>query len=384
MRRRGRAGTALVVCTLSAAVAVSGCSWRGLNSLPLPGTQGTGHGSYQVRIQMPNVTTLSQNSPVLVDDVTVGSVSGIDVQDWHALVTVSLNPGVHLPANATARIGQTSLLGSTHVELAPPTDTKPAGTLRGGDTIPLDRAGVYPTTEETLSAVSVVLNGGGFAALGDISRELDTALTGRADAVHDLIDRLDALTTGLDAQRGQIVAALDGLDRIGTQFARQKDTVAAALDRVPPALRVLVDQRKNLTDALVALGNLSDVAGRIIDTQGEDLQANLRNLGPVLKSLADTGNNLTEVLTFLPTFPFPMRTYQKAVRGDYLNLFMTLDLTPKRIDTDFLTGTGLGGALGGAQSKIGQPPGVAGQATDPFRAPLGLPPPPAPKSGGAR
>ncbi|WP_267977151.1 MlaD family protein, partial [Acinetobacter baumannii] len=65
-----------------------------------------------MRIQMPNVTTLTANSPVRVDDVDVGSVTDIEVQDWHALVTVSLNRDVRLPANAIAKIGQTSLLGS--------------------------------------------------------------------------------------------------------------------------------------------------------------------------------------------------------------------------------------------------------------------------------
>lgn len=212
---------------------VSGCGWRGLNSLPLPGTQGTGSGSYKVFVQMPDVTTLTQNSPVMVDDVTVGTVSDIEVQGWHALVTVSLNPDVRLPENATAKIGQTSLLGSTHVELASPTDEAPEGRLRGGDTITLDHAGVYPTTEQTLSAVSVVLNGGGFAALGDITKELDAALGGRADTVRDLVSRLTTLTTGLDAQRGDIVTALTGLDRLGQQFAAQTPVLAAALTQIP-------------------------------------------------------------------------------------------------------------------------------------------------------
>jgi len=39
---------------------------------------------------------------------------------WHALVTMRIDGDVELPANATAKLGQTSLLGSLHVELAPP------------------------------------------------------------------------------------------------------------------------------------------------------------------------------------------------------------------------------------------------------------------------
>jgi len=117
---QGRRGAAVVTIVLAATVVLGGCEFKGLNSLPLPGTQGGGEGSYSVELEMPNVTTIDQNSPVKVDDVTVGSVTDIELDGWHAKVTVSLNKNVVLPANVTAMIGQTSLLGSNHVELAAP------------------------------------------------------------------------------------------------------------------------------------------------------------------------------------------------------------------------------------------------------------------------
>ncbi len=120
------------------AVAVSGCSgWRGLNSLPLPGVQGGGPGSFTIQAQMPDVDNIEPNSRVRVGDVNVGTVTKIERQGWHALVTMKLNGNVELPANATATLGQTSLLGSLHIELAPPTDVPPEGNLREGSLIPL-------------------------------------------------------------------------------------------------------------------------------------------------------------------------------------------------------------------------------------------------------
>ncbi|MBJ8345761.1 MCE family protein [Antrihabitans sp. YC2-6] len=356
-------------------VSTSGCAWSGLNSVRLPGAEGTGPDSYTVYIQMPNVTTLTQNSPVRVNDVTVGSVQGIEVQDWHALVTVSIEDAVVLPANATAKIGQTSLLGSNHVELAAPIDQPAEGRLQGGDTIPLDRAGAYPTTEQTLSSLSVVLNGGGFAQLQDVTRELNAALDGRETDAHDLLPRLNELTTSLDEQRGDIVSALDGLDRVSVTFAREKDTLARALEGVPPALEVLNAQSGNLTDALVSLGRLSDVANRIIDESGDDLKANLRSLVPVLESLANTGNHLTDVLTLLLTFPFSMKNMDHWLKGDYANLMMMLDLTGARLDSNFLTGTPLGGTFGGVEGLLGRVAGVAGHAGNPLASPP-VPPPP--------
>src|ERR1700712_2156865 len=128
--------------------AVPGCQWRGLNSLSLPGTEGNDDGSYTIQAQLPDVVVIQQNTRVRVADVNVGNVTRIEVQDWHALVTMRINGDVHLPANSTAKVGQTSLLGSMHIELAPPTDQAPQGQLKDGALIPLSRASTYPTTEQ--------------------------------------------------------------------------------------------------------------------------------------------------------------------------------------------------------------------------------------------
>src|SRR5699024_883943 len=78
----------------------AGCTWNGLNSLPLPGAQGNGQGAYEVTIEMPTVTTITRNSPVRVNDVNVGSIAAMRVEDYTAIVTVTLNEDVRLPANA--------------------------------------------------------------------------------------------------------------------------------------------------------------------------------------------------------------------------------------------------------------------------------------------
>jgi len=375
--RQGALRGVVAAMTAVVALTVSGCEWGGLNSVPMPGTAGRGDGAYEVQVRMPNVTTLTQNSPVRVDDVTVGSISRIEVEDWHALVTVSLEPDVELPANATARIGQTSLLGSQHLELAPPFDEPARGRLEPGDIIPLDRAGAYPTTEQTLSSLSVVLNGGGLAQINDITTELNAALVGREGSIRDLLPRIDELVSTLDAQRGDIVSAMEGMDRLAATVNGQNDTLVRALEDLPAALDVLSEQRTDLTAAMTALGEMSSVASRLVESSNDDLKANLQGLAPTLRALADSGNSLTEVLGVLLTYPFPQAGIDQIIRGDYANLAMTIDLTLDRLDLNFLTGTPLAGRLAGPEGILGRDAGLAAQAVDPFRAPLAPPVAPA-------
>ena len=384
---QGRRGAAVVTIVLAATVVLGGCEFKGLNSLPLPGTQGGGEGSYSVELEMPNVTTIDQNSPVKVDDVTVGSVTDIELDGWHAKVRVSLNKDVVLPANVTAMIGQTSLLGSNHVELAAPMPpVAPEGRLKGGDVIPLDRAGAYPTTEQALSSLSVVLNGGGLGQIQDIATELNAALKGRESSVRSLFTQLNTLLGGLDNQKLDIVHAMEGLNRLSSQVAQQNTVLAGAINGIEPALEVLNRQRGDLTNALTSLGQLGDVATKVVSSTKDNLVANLTDLAPALSGLADSGQSLTQSLSILGTFPFPMNSYKNAFRGDYANLGVTVDFTLARLDQALLKGTPLAGTLTALQTVLQQNAGLGAMAADPLQAPLHTPPqsqpapPPAPNS----
>ncbi|MGE0215189.1 MCE family protein [Mycolicibacterium sp.] len=331
---------AAAVAMLAAALVTSGCSdWRGLNSVPLPGVQGVGPGSFTIQAQMPDVDNIEQNSRVRVGDVNVGTVTKIERQGWNALVTMRLNGDVVLPANATAKVGQTSLLGSQHIELTAPTDTAPEGRLAEGALIPLANSGAYPTTEQALAAVALLLNGGGLGNIQDITDALSTAFTGRENDLRSLIEQLDIAIGYLEEQTGDIIETSESLDRLVAQFAEQKPVVDRALRTIPDALAVLRDQRDSLSEALVQLGRFSALAADSANQTKDALVAELKDLGPVLQSLADAGPALTRALSFLPTFPFPKETLTNWMRGDYANLTLVVDMTLSRIDSGFFTGT---------------------------------------------
>ena len=344
----------------------TGCAWDGLNSLPLPGAEGKGDGAYEVTIEMPNVTIITRNSPVRVNDVNVGSIASMRVEDYTAIVTVSLNEEVRLPANAYAKIGQTSLLGSQHLELFPPPDGSAEGTLAAGDVIPIERAGVYPTTEQTLSALSVVLTDGGLAQFETISQELNTALDGRQLDAKEVITQLETTVSGLDDQRADIVAAMEGLDRLARQIDEQNDTLARALAQMPEAVGLINDQKQELTTALVSLGDFGNKANQIIDAGGgQNLAANLRDLTPVLEGLANSGRDMTRVLSTLITFPFPQAGIDNFLRGDYANLYIDADFSNPRLEESFFLGTELGNRMAGLEGYVGLAPGSV-VSPDPF------------------
>jgi phospholipid/cholesterol/gamma-HCH transport system substrate-binding protein len=378
--RHSRHGLALG----SGVLLLAGCQFGGLNSLNMPGTAGHGSGSYTITVELPDVATLPQNSPVMIDDVTVGSVSGIDAVQrpdgtFYAAVTLSLDENVDLPQNARATVAQTSLLGSQHVELIPPVDQSGQGRLKEGSNIPLSQTGRYPTTEEVLSSLGVVVNKGNLGALQDITDEAYAAVAGRAGSFADLIPRLAELTGSLDQQTADIIAAADGLNRFAGILARSKNSLGKTLDSLPAALKVLNDNRTNIVDAFTALRSFAGVASHVLSETKSDFAADFKDLYPVVKAFNDNADDFISDLELLPTFPFHYKYLRNAVRGDYLNVFVTFDLTLRRLGESVLT-TSLGFDPNMKRmDEVVNPPdfltgamaNLSGQAADPFKIPPG-------------
>ena len=334
---RGMKG--IVAVGSCAALSLSGCAFQGLNSLPLPGAVGRGPNAVTYRVEVPNVATLESNSPVMINDVVVGSVGTMTVDNWHANVEVSVKPDVVVPANAVATVGQTSLLGSMHLALNAPLGEKPSGRLQPGATIPLSQSSVYPSTERTLSSLSAVVNGGGLGQVGDIIHNFSSAVSGREPQIRELLTRLDNFVGVLDAQRDNIIATIKQLNRVAGTFAGQRDVIDRALKEVPPALEVLIKERPTLTQALTKLGQFSDTATGLVNDAGDDLVTDLKNLEPALKALVDIGPDLSSALIWATAFPYGPGFADTITRGDYINLTAIFDLTYPRLKKTLLLGT---------------------------------------------
>ncbi|WP_433573626.1 MCE family protein [Streptomyces sp. CA-251247] len=316
---------AVALATAMGSVLLTGCDFNGLYDMDLPGGAAPDGNAYHVTADFRDVLDLVPQSAVKVNNVTVGAVEKVELVGWHARVRLRIADDVKLPGNAMAELRQTSMLGEKYVALSPPVGIGASGRLTDGARIPLSRTGRNPEIEEVLSALSALLNGGGVAQLKTITVELNKALEGRENRVKDLLGELDTFIGGLDKQRKEIVRALKGIDRLAKRLAAEKKTIAQAVDTVPGALKVLADQRSDLTAMLTSLSELGKTGTKVINTSRADTVANLKSLQPILQQLNKAGSDLPNSLEILTTYPFP-RNVTGAIKGDYVNLKITADL----------------------------------------------------------
>src|SRR4051812_38107735 len=337
------------------AVVLTSCGWQGIANVPLPGGAGTSGDKMTIYVQMPDTLALNVNSRVRVADVFVGSVRKIELKNWVATLTLDVQSNLKLPSNTLAAVGQTSLLGSQHVELNPPPD--PSGQLlKSGDTIPLQNSSSFPTTERVLASIGTILTGGGIPNLVTIQTEINNVLSGRGDQIREFLGRLAPSPAELNAQREDIPRAIDSTNRLLSIVAQRNDPLARVLPEFPPLIKHFADTRDLFADAVEGLGRISLAADNALGPTSDNLHTNLVNLQRPLKQLAKSSPYLLGALKLIFTAPFSIENVPKVVRGDYINVSLNVDATLSALDNGALSGTGVSGMLRALEQAWGRDP----------------------------
>ncbi|TQK68370.1 MULTISPECIES: MCE family protein [unclassified Nocardioides] len=320
---------ALLPAVVVAGLALTGCDIQP-NDNTLPGQVAVGDDGYTVEVHFDQIENLVPNSTVQKDNVVIGTVGEIRAEGWEAVVDLHLLDDVVLPADAVFSIGQKTLLGAQYVEVSAPdgsTGTHPAGArLAEGAVVPVAQTGTYPATEQVLGAVALLLNNGGLSQISTITGELSTALRDRVPDTRGLIRHTNDLLSVLDANKSEIVRALESLNSLSAGLRQDQQQIATAIDRITPGLKVLDQERNRLVKAVTRTSRTGVRASEVIRASETALLANLDSLGPILEHLGQASESLPESLKIALTIPFPVMTARNALRGDYANLFATLDL----------------------------------------------------------
>ncbi|MFC4329257.1 MCE family protein [Streptomyces andamanensis] len=368
------------------AFSVDAPRFDGIEDLPLPGGADLGSHPYTVTAELDDVLSLVPQAAVKVDDVAVGRVTAISLDGWKARVTMKINGDVRLPADAGARLEQSSLLGEKYVQLVAPAKDTSTTRLTDGSVIPVSRTGRNTEVEEVFGALSLLLNGGGVNQLKTITQELNTALGGREPQVRSMLQRVNTLVTDLDQHRDDITDALDGVNRLAATLAHRKTDVQTVLTGLSPGLKTLDEQRGALLTMLRSLDTLSGVAVSTVNASKDDMVADLKALAPTLKALADAGADLPDSLQVLLTYPFTDEV-MTGIKGDYLNVYLNMAAVPgTQIIPPLVPGstaspapTGTASAPGTARRGLGRDPAPKSVPS----VPLPLPSVPTPaKDGG--
>jgi phospholipid/cholesterol/gamma-HCH transport system substrate-binding protein len=257
---------------------------------------------YAVNAVFSDATGLLNGDPVKVAGVTVGKVTGFEVERGRAIVTLEVEKDVELPENVVADIKYRNLLGQRSVNLVRPEapSTEP---LEDGGTIPVENTKPALDLALVFNNLRPLIQSTNPEDINTVARAVLKVFKGREDDFAATLGNIGAITSSL-AERDQRLARLIGnLNEVTKVLNSQKGNIRVSLDRftelmesladVTPTIETVVDQ---LDEASGRFGGLVARNRANLDQELSDLNVLLtivdENLGPLDK----IAKNLKEVL----------------------------------------------------------------------------------------
>lgn len=288
-------GVAPVVLVSITALALAGCGVTAAD-LPLPGG-GIGGDTYELNAVFSDALNLPDKAHVKLEGVRIGTVTDISAKDFTAKVTMVIRQDVPLPVGTMAELRQATPLGDVFVALQPPKAGSGSAALRPGDTIPITATSAAASVEDTLAALSALVNGGGLGELKTIVTEVNAALDGRGPQTAHLINQLTTTLTTLNERTDEIDRILKSALALTTTARERRGTIDAAFTELTPAIKVLSDQTGRFTEVLTKVAKAGDLGNEVLVQTGGEIKALLRDLAPVLDGFASLDETLGPTLS---------------------------------------------------------------------------------------
>lgn len=301
MIRSMRKGLPRSIIAAAAATGVltlaSGCGLT-VESLPLPkpGTQGE---TYTVHAVFANALNLPDQAKVKIGGSDIGTVSHITTKNFQAVVDLTIRKDIDLPENATAELRQATPLGDVFVAVSRPPNSADQPPLKSGDTIGIDHTSAGASVEELLLSISMLFNGGGVAALTNLTRELDSVVGGRPQQLASLLRQMTSVTTTLHADSARIDGVLNGFDTMVTTVQQHHDELGQVADTLPSMIGTIAENNRALGDLLNKVSVTSTALGDYANTTSGQLSSLLDNLRKLMSALAQSRQNFGPLLDAL-------------------------------------------------------------------------------------
>jgi virulence factor Mce-like protein len=311
----GRRPAALVIALALLVGLLSGCG---------------GGGGTTVTVQFRDAAGLFEGNDVGVLGVHVGSVTKITPSGDHVNVTLHVDPGVKIPANAGAVVVSRSVATDRYVELTPVYDSGPV--LRTGTVLPMAKTRTPVEFDDLLSSLkdisSSVAGPKGVAAplnelLGIGAKTLDGKGAELGTTLHNLAKSLAAADEG----SGDLTGTFDNLDKLTRALADNDALVREFSSQVTSATTMLDDQHTSIEATFDALATMVRAVADFAHRHRAQISDQLDSIATLSSAILAHSKDLEDMVS---TLPLMMQNVQRAIDSKGRLVFRTrpADLLP--------------------------------------------------------
>ena len=245
-----------------------------------------------------DVSNLATGAPVQMADITVGSVRTIHLQGVDAMVTMSIQRSARVPADVTASVQTTTILGERVIELQPGGGVTNSSPLLA-DGARISHTVVVPDLEQLVKGGAQLFAPISASALASLVEAGGQGFGDQGQDIHRLIDDLSAVSAGYATQTTTIRNLINSLDQLSSATAPDAQANAQAVTNLAQTTQILAAQSARFEDMLTALNGLSVQSRSILDNYLSQIGIQLSGLAAVTKVLAGEQTDLANVLIYL-------------------------------------------------------------------------------------
>ncbi|MDJ1137565.1 MCE family protein [Streptomyces iconiensis] len=245
-----------------------------------------------------------EGSDLRVLGVRVGKVDAVAPHGKRVEVTLLVDKGVTIPANARAVVIAPSLVSDRYVQLTPaytggPRLAEAAVLPSGRNSVPLEVDQLYASITE----LSDALGPGGANAEGALSGLLDTGaknLKGNGKAIGESIEQFGKAAKTLNGSSTDFFDTVAYLRSFTAMLKSNDKRVRKAERQLADVNTFLADDKENLAKALEQLGTSLGKVKKFIEDNRGSLKKNVKKLAPLTRILVDQRRSLAEALDTAP------------------------------------------------------------------------------------
>ena len=239
---------------------------------------------------------------VTSNGMEVGRVTSVHLVPNGVRVDMSLNPGVTIPSNVTAKITRANPIGEQAVALVP--RSTPAPPLANGAMVPAASDAVPPDVGRVLQLTNRILAAVPHHSLQVLVHQLALTLQGSAPALRSLTSTTDQYSREFLHYQAQFKALLANSPPVLNTLAADGPQLRQALTNTAVLVGIVDQHRNQIVNLWQNGGRLGDLLGPFVAQERPNVACILHDFGDLQANLAQPANlsTLNAMLQANPAF----------------------------------------------------------------------------------
>ena len=261
--------------------------------------------STKITAFFPAATAIYPGDDVRVSGVKVGTIDSIEPQGTQAKMTMTVDHGVPVPADAQAVIVAQNLVAARYVQLTPAFRSD-GPKMADGAVIPLDRTAIpveWDDVKKQLERLATDLNPDANMTTSSVGRFIDSAanaLDGNGVKLRETLTELSGVGRILAEGSGNFVGIIKNLQVFVTALRDSNEQIVAFNDRLATLSSVLDGSKSDLDAALTNLSVAVTEVKRFVAGTRNQTAEQLEGLRDVTQTLVDVKTDFEQVLHVAP------------------------------------------------------------------------------------